>query len=81
MRKKNANSLRPSKVPDIDFSAGERGKYAARYAAGANMVLLSADVAEVFPDSAAVNEALRTLVRLSGKTVGVPVPRKRSDGG
>lgn len=51
-----------------DFSGGVRGKYAARYAEGANVVVLAPDVAEVFPDSVAVNEALRTLVRISGKT-------------
>jgi len=80
MQRKNAKSRRGRKVPDVDFSGGVRGKYAARYAAGANLVLLSPDVAEIFPDSAAVNEALRTLVRLSGKTVRVRAPKK-ADGG
>ena len=64
-------------LPDIDFSGGVRGKYAARYAAGTNVVVLSPDVAEVFPDSAAVNEALRTLVRLSGKTVSISGDRAK----
>jgi hypothetical protein len=40
---------------------GVRGKYAERYAAGTNIVRLDADVAEVFPDSEAVNRALRAL--------------------
>jgi hypothetical protein len=40
---------------------GVRGKYAERYAAGTNIVRLDADVAEVFPDSEAVNSALRAL--------------------
>ncbi len=53
---------------------------AARYAAGTNLVLLSPDVAEVFPDSAAVNEALRTLVRLSEKTIRVRTTRKPKGG-
>lgn len=52
-----------------DFKDGVRGKYAARYAEGPNVVVLAPDVAEVFPDSIAVNEALRTLVRISGNTV------------
>ncbi len=60
-----------------DFSSGVRGKYAARYAEGANVVVLAPDVAEVFPDSIAVNEALRTLVRISGNTVGVKKARTR----
>jgi Trm5-related predicted tRNA methylase len=38
-----------------------RGKYAERYAQLTNVVLLDPDVAEVFPDSRAVNRALRAL--------------------
>jgi hypothetical protein len=61
-----------------DFSGGVRGRYAARYAEGASVVVLAPDVAEVFPDSIAVNEALRTLVRMSGKTLhATPAPKKR----
>jgi hypothetical protein len=52
-----------------DFSGGVRGKYAARYLEGTNVVALDPDVAAMFPDSIAVNEALRTLVRMSGKMV------------
>ncbi len=39
-----------------------RGKYLARYRAGTNLVLLSPDVAEYFPDEQSVNAALRTLI-------------------
>jgi len=61
-----------------DFSGGVRGKYAARYAEGTNVVVLAPDVAEVFPDSIAVNEALRTFVRMSAKTVRAKTaPKKR----
>jgi hypothetical protein len=49
---------------EYDFSGGVRGKYAARYAEGTNIVRLDTDVAKVFPDSAAVNDALRALVRI-----------------
>ncbi len=38
-----------------------RGKYAERYAQGTNLVRLDPDVVEVFPDSEAVNRALRAL--------------------
>ena len=63
-----------------DFSGGVRGKYAARYAKGTNVVVLAPDVAEVFPDSIAVNEALRTLVRMSEKARRAkPASRKRDD--
>jgi hypothetical protein len=44
------------------LKAGVRGKYTARYRAGTNLVLLSPDVAEYFPDEQSVNTALRTLI-------------------
>ena len=37
---------------------GVRGKYAQRYRAGTNLVLLAPDVAEAFPSDEAVNETL-----------------------
>ncbi len=51
-------------LKQYDFSAGVRGKYAARYAARSNVVILDPDVAELFPNSGAVNRALRALGRL-----------------
>ena len=50
---------------EYNFDGGVRGKYAARYAAGTNIVVLSLDVAEIFPDSQAVIDALRTLMELA----------------
>jgi hypothetical protein len=47
--------------PEYDFSGGVRGKYAARFAAGSNVVVLDPDVAAKFPTAAAVNDALRQL--------------------
>jgi hypothetical protein len=44
---------------------GVRGKYAARYKAGTNVVLLSPDVARYFPDEESVNAALRRLIRIA----------------
>ena len=44
---------------EYDFSGGVRGKYAARFAEGTNLVLLEPDVAAEFPTAAAVNKALR----------------------
>jgi hypothetical protein len=49
---------------EYDFSKGIRGKYAERYARGTNLVPLDPDVAEVFPDAAAVNQALRALAAI-----------------
>ena len=48
-------------LPEYDFSAGVRGKYAARIAKGSNLVLLDRDVQRLFRDSATVNAALRAL--------------------
>jgi hypothetical protein len=45
--------------PEYDFSGGVRGKYFRRYQEGTNIVVLAPDVAEVFPNAEAVNEALR----------------------
>lgn len=46
---------------EYDFSSGVRGKYAARFAEGSNVVVLDPDVAEVFPNAESVNRALRAL--------------------
>lgn len=56
--------------PEYDFSKGVRGKYFERFQQGTNLVLLEPDVASVFKDSAAVNEALRGLVRLAQQLPG-----------
>lgn len=56
-------------LPHYDFSKGIRGKYAKRYAAGTNLVVLSPDVAKAFPDSVSVNETLRTLVKIAHRKV------------
>ena len=46
---------------EYDFDSGVRGKYSSRFADGTNIVVLDPDVAEVFGDAKAVNEALRLL--------------------
>ena len=48
---------------EYDFSGGVRGKYAARYAAGTNVVVLDPDVAREFRTSEEVNNALRELAQ------------------
>lgn len=53
-------------LPEYDLSGGVRGKYVDRYRQGTNVVLLDPDVAARFPDSKAVNEALRSLVGRGG---------------
>lgn len=58
----------PEMKDEYDFSKGVRGKYARRFRAGTNIVILSPDVAEVFKDSESVNEALRSLMKTSKAT-------------
>jgi hypothetical protein len=60
-------------LPEYDFTGAGRGKYYERYRQGTNVVLLDPDVAAVFRDSAAVNDALRLLVSLAEANV---LPRR-----
>lgn len=50
-------------IEEYDFSKGVRGKYAARYAEGSNVVVLAPDVAEKFKTPEEVNDALREQLR------------------
>ncbi|HLF09466.1 MAG TPA: hypothetical protein VI789_09005 [Dehalococcoidia bacterium] len=59
----------PEMLQEYDFSGGVRGKYAQRYAEGSNIVVLSPDVAEAFPDSESVNTALRLLIDIARRRV------------
>ena len=65
MKKAVKPSSDPEMLAEYDFRGGVRGKYAARFAAGTNVVVLAPDVAEAFPDSDAVNEALRALMKIA----------------
>ena len=63
MKKKN-NQLRP----EYDLSVlgnGVRGKYAARFKKGTNLIHLDADVAGFFKSEESVNRALRSLIKLA----------------
>jgi len=58
--------------PEYDLSQLKgrvRGKYAERYRAGTNLVLLEPDVAAAFTDSKTVNEALRLLLKVAQKQI------------
>jgi hypothetical protein len=50
---------------EYDFSDGVRGKYVDRYRRGTNVVLVDPELAEAFPDSKSVNDALRALVAIA----------------
>ena len=59
-----SDSLRPEY--EFDYSTAVRGKFRPRLLKkGANVVILDPDVAAAFPDSAAVNDALRSLLRVA----------------
>jgi hypothetical protein len=69
MKKGTKTQRDPDMLDEYDFSKGVRGKYVKRLAAGSNIVVLSPDVAAVFPDSDSVNEALRALAKIVHKRV------------
>ncbi len=75
MKKAKEGDLRPE-YKRSDLGPGIRGKYYKSYQEGTNLVLLSPDVAEVFPDEASVNEALRSLIKVANRAAGLA---KRSE--
>ena len=66
---KQTTELEDELRPEYDLTAllkhAVRGKYADRYKAGTNLVLLAPDVATAFPDEQAVNDALRLVMQLA----------------
>ncbi len=56
-------------LPEYNFSQGVRGKYAQRYHARSNVVVLEQDVAGQFRNSEAVNQALRSVVAVKGSVL------------
>ena len=67
--------------PEYDFSDGVRGVTALRYARGANVVVIDADVLDVFPDAVAVNQALRALAPMLRRRRGARPKRACSSSG
>ena len=63
--------------PEYDWSKAARNPYASRFAAGSNIVVLEPDVAALFPSSASVNEALRSLASvMAGRKAKRPSRRR-----
>jgi hypothetical protein len=58
------DELRPEYNMKSLLKGGVRGKYAARYRAGTNLVLLEPEVAKAFPNDKTVNEALKLVIKL-----------------
>ena len=68
MKKELENEIEDELRSEYDFAqmqGGARGKYVEQYHAGTNLVLLDPDVAQAFPNDAAVNEALRLLIQIA----------------
>ena len=65
--------MKTEMLPEYDFSKGKRGKYAARYSHGTNIVRLDPDVAALFPDAETVNKALQ----LAAELLKLPGRKKR----
>jgi hypothetical protein len=63
-RNKKDDDLRPEYDLGRLLKGAIRGKYARRYHAGTNLVLLDPEVRRVFRDERAVNEALRLVIEL-----------------
>jgi urate oxidase len=63
MKNKTENE-KDEMLKEYDFSKGVRGKYAEKYAKGNNIVIIEADLFKEFPDSGAVNNALRKFLNL-----------------
>ena len=56
------DTLRPEYSADL-IKSGGRGKYASRYKEGTNVVVIEPDLHKFFPNSEAVNRALRQYVK------------------
>jgi len=54
----NKNTMRDEYPEDL-IKSGVRGKYTKSYREGTNIVLIDPDLHRLFPDSEAVNRALR----------------------
>jgi len=67
--KKKTTELKDELRPEYDLKSvlkgGVRGKYAKKYRAGTNLILLEPDVAKAFPNEKAVNDALRLVMKLN----------------
>jgi hypothetical protein len=59
--KSDKDTLR-KEYPESLIKSGVRGKYAKAYREGTNVVLIDPDLHELFPNSEAVNRALRDYV-------------------
>ncbi len=76
MKKKSPDDVDDDLRPEYDLASllrgAEQGRYAERFRKGTNLVLLEPEIAAVFPNEQAVNEALRLVIELTK----IPSPTK-----
>jgi hypothetical protein len=80
MKKESAAKRVDDMRKEYDLSklqGGVRGKYYRRATAGTNLVLIEPDLANMFPDSEAVNRALRVLAEAAQTAVASKRGRSR----
>ncbi len=66
MKPQDKDDLRPEYSEDL-IRSGIRGKYAKRYRSQSNVIVVDDDLTDVFPNSKAVNDALRDFLELRKK--------------
>ena len=80
MKKESAAKQGDDLRPQYDLSqlgGGVRGKYYRRVTAGTNLVMIEPDLATLFPDSKAVNRALRVIAE-AAQTATASKRRRRA---
>ena len=80
MKRKRTNHVAQMRAEyDFDYSKAVRGKYHKRLLAeGSNVVVLDRDIAKAFPDSAAVNKALRSVLLAKRRRLTARTTRTRA---
>ena len=80
MKPKRTNHVAQMRAEyDFDYSRAVRGKYYKRLLAeGSNVVVLERDVAKAFPNSAAVNKALRSVLQAKRRRLTARTTRTRA---
>jgi hypothetical protein len=76
-RKVLSDELR-SEYARSDFGAIVRGKYVERLREKSNVVVLDPEIAELFPNGASVNAALRALAEIAKRTCSAGGGRRRT---
>jgi hypothetical protein len=74
---KKANGLR-TEYRRADLGKGVRGRYHREYIRGTNLVLLRPEIAQAFPTSEAVNDALRGLIEVANRSANLTARSTRT---